>query len=76
MWNPGRCGIAYRSGGMLIGEIVLIAHTLIGHGMMGKGKVRKLQLYETNSYVKVEYINAARIHFGISQDEAERLTMT
>lgn len=79
-WRPGKRGIVYRAGGMSVGEIILIAHTLIEHGVMGKAKVRKPQRSETNSYVNefraVEYINAARIHFGISRDEAERLTMT
>lgn len=79
-WRPGKRGIVYRAGGMSVGEIILIAHTLIEHGVMGKAKVRKPQRHETNSYVKefraVEYINAARIHFAISRDEAERLTMT
>lgn len=79
-WRPGKRGIVYRAGGMSVGEIILIAHTLIEHGVMGKAKVRKPQRSETNSYVNefraVEYINAARIHFGISRDEAFRLTMT
>ncbi|WP_264041547.1 DUF6246 family protein [Pectobacterium carotovorum] len=79
-WRPGKRGIVYRTGGMSVGEIILIAHTLIEHGVMGKAKVRKPQRHETNSYVNefraVEYINAARIHFAISRDEAERLTMT
>lgn len=79
-WRPGKRGIVYRAGGVSVGEIILIAHTLIEHGVMGKAKVRKPQRSETNSYVNefraVEYINAARIHFGISRDEAERLTMT
>lgn len=79
-WRPGKRGIVYRPGGMSIGEIILIAHTLIEHGVLGKAKVRKPQRHETNSFVNefraVDYINAARIHFGISRDEAERLTMT
>ncbi|GKX40424.1 hypothetical protein SOASR014_41630 [Pectobacterium carotovorum subsp. carotovorum] len=79
-WRPGKRGIVYRAGWMSVGEIILIAHTLIEHGVMGKAKVRKPQRSETNSYVNefraVEYINAARIHFGVSRDEAERLTMT
>ncbi|KHS77121.1 hypothetical protein QT13_01970 [Pectobacterium brasiliense] len=79
-WRPGKRGIVYRAGGMSVGEIILIAHTLIEHGVMGKAKVRKPQRSETNSYVNefraVEYINSARIHFSINRDEAERLTMT
>jgi hypothetical protein len=79
-WRPGKRGIVYRAGGMSIGEIILIAHALIEHGVMGKAKVRKPQRAETNSYVNefraIEYINSARIHFGISRTEAEQLTMT
>ncbi|MCW2488890.1 hypothetical protein J5069_23715, partial [Candidatus Symbiopectobacterium sp. NZEC127] len=42
-WRPGKRGIVYRAGGMSVGEIILIAHTLIEHGVMGKAKVRKPQ---------------------------------
>lgn len=79
-WRAGKKGMVYCRGGMSIGEIILIAHTLIEHGVMGKAKVRKPQRAETNSYVNefraIEYINSARIHFGISRTEAEQLTMT
>ncbi|WP_145546722.1 DUF6246 family protein [Yersinia intermedia] len=79
-WRAGKKGVIYRRGGMSTGEIILIAHTLIEHGVMGKAKIRKPQRAETNSYVNefraIEYINSARIHFGISRAEAERLTMT
>ncbi|QKJ17466.1 DUF6246 family protein [Yersinia kristensenii] len=79
-WHPGKKGVIYRRGGMSTGEIILIAHTLIEHGVMGKAKIRKPQRAETNSYVNefraIEYINSARIHFVISREEAEQLTMT
>lgn len=79
-WRLGKRGIVYRAGGMPVAEIILIANTLIEHGVIGKAKVRKTQRNETNNYVNefraVEYINAARIHFAISRDEAEKLTMT
>lgn len=79
-WRAGKKGVIYRRGSMSTGEIILIAHTLIEHGVMGKAKIRKPQRAETNSYVNefrsIEYINSARIHFGISRAEAERLTMT
>lgn len=79
-WRPGKRGIVYRAGGMSIGEIIIVANALIDHGVMGRAKVRRPQRSETGSYTNefraVEYINAARIHFGISRDEAERLTMT
>ncbi len=79
-WRAGKKGVIYRRGGMSTGEIILIAHTLIEHGVMGKAKIRKPQRAETNSYVNefraIEYINSARVHFGISRSEAEQLTMT
>ncbi len=79
-WRAGKKGVIYRRGGMSTGEIILISHTLIEHGVMGKAKIRRPQRAETNSYVNefraIEYINSARIHFGISRAEAERLTMT
>lgn len=79
-WRAGKKGVIYHRGSMLSGEIILIAHTLIEHGVMGKAKIRKPQRAETNSYVNefraIEYINSARIHFGISRVEAELLTMT
>ncbi|ARB85981.1 MULTISPECIES: DUF6246 family protein [Yersinia] len=79
-WRVGKKGVIYHRGSMSTGEIILIAHTLIEHGVMGKAKIRKPQRAETNSYVNefraIEYINSARIHFGISRAEAELLTMT
>ena len=61
-------------------DILLIAQSLITHGIIGKAKVRQLQRYEnsagTSEFSAFEYISAARNHFGISREEAERLTMT
>ncbi|WP_312463354.1 DUF6246 family protein [Pantoea endophytica] len=69
-----------RAGQMGDFEILLIAQSLITHGIIGKAKVRQLQRHEssqgTSEFSAFEYISAARNHFGISREEAERLTMT
>lgn len=69
-----------RAGQMDDFGILLIAQSLITHGIIGKAKVRQLQRNEsttaTTEFRAFEYISAARNHFGISREEAERLTMT
>ena len=69
-----------RAGEMGDFEILLIAQSLITHGIIGKAKVRQLQRNEsttpTTEFSAFEYISAARTHFGINREEAERLTMT
>lgn len=76
--RPGE--LVWVSGAASFEEMVMIASSLITHGIIGKAKVRKLQRNEsgrmTREFHAVEYINAARAHFGISKDEAMRLTMT
>lgn len=60
-------------------EIIVIAQSLITHGIIGKSKGRKLQRNEsgpTTEFNAFEYISAARMHFGISREEAQQLTMT
>lgn len=50
------------------------------HGIIGKTKARRLQRDDSsatvNEFMAYEYINTARIHFGMSEIESERLTMT
>ena len=57
-----------------------MAGTLNAGSIIGKAKVRQLQRHEnsqgTSEFSAFEYISAARNHFGISREEAERLTMT
>lgn len=76
--RPGE--LVWMPGAMSFEEIVIIGGLLITHGIIGKAKVRKLQRNEsgkmTREFNAVEYINAARSHFGISKEEAMRLTMT
>lgn len=61
-------------------DIIVIGQSLITHGIIGKAKVRQLQRHEssggTSEFSAFEYISAARNHFSISREEAERLTMT
>lgn len=72
--------IMYKPGIMPASEIVIFAQQLLQHGVIGKAKTRKLQRHEsesgTSEFRAYEYINAARIHFGISLEEARKLTMT
>lgn len=71
VWRPGRLPFS---------DIVVLASSLITHGIIGKAKVRQLQRNESGGMVSefhaIEYINSARVHFGMPYAEAERLTMT
>lgn len=80
---PGKTGrrtMLLRPGAMDAFSMMAIAQSLITHGIIGKAKVRQLQRHETGQAVTefraFDYINAARNHFGISREEAEKLTMT
>lgn len=80
-WKPSRNGSKYRLGKMPVTSIIVLANELMMHGIVGKVKVRKLQRNEgknefTDSFNAIEYINAARAHFGMNREEAEQLTMT
>lgn len=70
----------WNRGAMESHEIVIIASNLMQHGVIGKAKVRVPMRNETgkttSKFRAVEYINAARSHFGISREEAASLTMT
>ncbi|WP_058912871.1 DUF6246 family protein [Entomohabitans teleogrylli] len=78
--KSGRKGMLWRCGKMSPEEMLLVAQSLILHGIIGRVKMRKLQRHESSATVgefhAIEYINAARHHFGISRQEAENLTMT
>lgn len=82
-FRPSKVGkrtFVYRMGKVPVHDIIILAQSLITHGIIGKAKVRRLQRHEANSYVSefsaFEYISAARNHFNMPRDEAERLTMT
>lgn len=79
-WEDKGDHTEYQPGLMLREDIIIIASQLLLHGIIGRAKIRRLQRHEssetTNEFRAVEYINAARSHFGMSRDEASRLTMT
>ncbi|MBI6547268.1 DUF6246 family protein [Xenorhabdus lircayensis] len=80
-WRLGQRGLVYRPGRMPINDIIVVANELITHGVIGKVKIRKLQRNEgteeySGQFKAIEYINAARAHFNMTREEAERLTMT
>lgn len=61
-------------------SILMIARGLMEYGITGKAKVRVSQRNENKGYTSEfrfnDYINNARIHLGLSFDEAKKLTMT
>lgn len=69
-----------RRGAMDEFDMLAIAQSLITHGIIGKARVRRLQRHESNEstteFNAFEYISAARNHFSMSREEAEKLTMT
>ncbi|HEK2895933.1 TPA: hypothetical protein SMT94_000004 [Proteus mirabilis] len=80
-WKPGKRGLVYKQGKMPISDIILIARELFTHGVIGKAKIRQLQRNESqndfsDSFLSIEYISAARAHFGMTRYDAEQLTMT
>lgn len=80
-WKPGKRGLVYKQGKMPISDIILIARELFTHGVIGKAKIRQLQRnesqnYFSDSFLSIEYISAARAHFGMTRYDAEQLTMT
>ena len=60
--------------------IYLLAKSLLDYGVAGRAKVRVSQRNENNAYSSefkiTDYINNARVHLGLSLDEAKKLTMT
>ncbi|NUL36642.1 DUF6246 family protein [Kosakonia sacchari] len=79
-WKGWSRYVVYRPGLIPKDDIILIAQHLMLHGVIGKAKIRKLQRHENNEttseFRAFDYISAARAHFGMSREEASRLTMT
>lgn len=73
-------GSKTKKGLIKIQNIIMIARSLLDYGVVGKVKVRVSQRNENKSYSSefkiTDYINNARIHLGLSLDEAKSLTMT
>lgn len=61
-------------------DILLIARSLLDYGVVGRAKIRVSQRNVNNGYsseFKIsDYINNARVHLGLSLDDAKKLTMT
>lgn len=61
-------------------KILMLARNLLDYGVAGRAKVRISQRNENKSYSSefkiTDYINNARVHLGLSLDEAKKLTMT
>lgn len=61
-------------------KILIIARNLLDYGVAGKAKIRISQRNENKTYSSefkiTDYINNARIHLGLSLDDAKKLTMT
>lgn len=79
-WKGWSKYVVYRPGRMPKNDIIVMAQHLMQHGIVGKAKVRQLQRHEntdtTREFRAIDYISAARTHFGMSRDEAAQLTMT
>lgn len=79
-WKGGDKCVEYCPGALEKDDIVLLAQSLMQHGVIGKAKVRRLQRNEKNEYSNefkvIDYIMAARNHFGMNRDDAANLTMT
>lgn len=70
----------WTDGLMPVSERIIIAQHLMRHGIIGKAKpdadkpVEKGQY--SNRFDASEYIAAARVHFGLSSDDAAGISMT
>lgn len=79
-WKGWSNCVVYRPGALPKESIIATAQSLMHHGVIGKAKVRRLQRNETSEYSNefraIDYIIAARNHFGMTRDDAANLTMT
>ncbi len=66
-WHPGA---------MPADEQVIIARHLLQHGMVGKASPEKGDGEYRAEFNAAEYISAARVHLGLSSEDAEALSMT
>lgn len=80
-WKPTARGVRYIPGVMPVNDIIIIARNLLDHGVIGKSPLKVPQRSEsqaktTSEFNVSQYIISARMHFGISREEAEDLSMT
>lgn len=65
-----------HAGAMPASEKVIIARHLMQHGIVGKARPGKGDGKFADSFDASEYISAARVHLGLSSQDAEALSMT
>ena len=70
----------WSDGAMPVSERIIIARHLMQHGIVGKAKPDSSKPTEQGKYSDTfnaaEYIAAARVHFGLSSDDAAASSMT
>lgn len=66
----------WHDGLMPVTEKILIARHLMQHGIIGTAKPSKGDGQFSDRFDAAEYITAARVHLGLSVEEAENLSMT
>lgn len=80
-YKPGKSGLIYSPGLMPIEMIIASAKNLLDHGLIGKADFKVAQRDEkpneySNEFDAMDYVDSARIHFGMSKSEALDLSMT
>lgn len=81
-WKPTPRGVRYVPGIMPVSDIIIIARNLMQHGIIGKSPLKVPERLEeqgkktTNEFHASQYIISARMHFDMTRDEAENLSMT
>ena len=65
-----------HAGAMPESEQILIARHLMQHGIIGKARPGKGDGKYADRFDAAEYIAAARVHLGLSSQDAEALSMT
>lgn len=73
---PGQRGMVFRDGAMPASERVILAQHLMRHGIVGKAKPGGSGGQFSERFDASEYIAAARVHLGLSSQDAEALSMT
>lgn len=76
---PDGRGLQHVPGAMPRAELLIIARHLMQHGIAGESKPGKAGASEgrySDRFNAAEFITAARVHLGLSGEEAEALSMT
>jgi len=66
----------WHAGEMPASEQIIIARHLMMHGIVGKARPDSGDGKFATEFHAAEYISAARVHLGLSSDDAEALSMT